>query len=72
MQSSASILFQNMRGEVFKTLSYSEIEVLDLVRQCHLLELPYSTNFTSKVLSNSAVSPIARSQKKWVIEVDRS
>ena len=28
-----------------RTLSYSDIEALDLIKQCHLLELPYSTNF---------------------------
>ena len=41
-----------LREEVFKTLSYSDVEALDLVKQCRLLELPYSTNFTSEVLSN--------------------
>ena len=37
-----------LREEVFKTLSYSDVEALDLIKQCRLLELPYSTNFTSK------------------------
>ena len=55
---------------MFKTLSYSDVEALDLVKQCHLLELPYSTNFTSEVLSNSAGS--LKGLKKRIIEVDRS
>ena len=59
-----------LREEVFKTLSYSDVEALDLVKQCRLLELPYSTNFTSEVLSNSAGS--LKGLKKRIIEVDRS
>ena len=31
-----------LREEVFKSLSYSDVEALDLVKQCRLLELPYS------------------------------
>ena len=46
---------RRMRNRLEK-LSYSDVEAPDLVRQCRLLELPYSTNFTSEVLSNSAVS----------------
>ena len=59
-----------LREEVFKSLSYSDVEALDLVKQCRLLELPYSTNFTSEVLSNSAGS--LKGLKKRIIEVDRS
>ena len=59
-----------LREEVFKTLSFSDVEALDLVQQCRLLELPYSTNFTSEVLSNSAAS--LKGLKKRIIEVDRS
>ena len=59
-----------LREEVFKTLSYSDVEALDLVKQCRLLELPYSTNFTSEVLSNSAAS--LKGLKKRIIEEDRS
>ena len=54
---------------MFKTLSYSDVEILDLVKQCRLLELPCSTNFTSEVFSNSAAS--LKCLKKR-IEVDRS
>ena len=54
---------------MFKTLSYSDVEALDLVKQCCLLELPYSMNFTSEVLSNSAAS--LKGLKKR-IKVDRS
>ena len=59
-----------LREEVFKTLSYSDVEALDLVKQCRLLELPYSTNFTSEVLSNSA--GFLKGLKKRIIEEDRS
>ena len=43
---------------------------MELVKQCHFLELQYSTNFTSasEVLLNSMIS--LRSLKKWFIEVD--
>ena len=59
-----------LREEVFKTLGYSDVEVLDLIKQCRLLELPYSTNFPSEVLSNSAAS--LKCLKKRIIEVGRS
>ena len=53
-----------LREEVFMTLSYSDVEALDLVK------LPYSTNFTSEVLSNSAAS--LKGLKKRIIKVDHS
>ena len=59
-----------LREEAFKSLSYSDVEALDLVKQCCLLELPYSTKFTSEVLSNSVTS--LRCLKKQIIEADRS
>ena len=49
---------------LFKTLTYSDVESMELVKQCHFLELQYSTNFTSasEVLLNFMIS--LRSLKK--------
>ena len=56
----------NVRGEVFRTLSYSDVEAIDLVKQCCLLVLSYSANFTSEVLSDSAISPkISEEVSHW-------
>ena len=49
------------------TLSF---ESMMLVKQCRYLELQYSTNFTSEVLSHSVDS--MRSLKKRVIQADQS
>ena len=67
---SGGTITDTLREEVFKTLSYSDVEALDLVKQCRLPELPYSTNFTSEVLSNSAAS--LKCLKKRIIEADCS
>ena len=56
--------------EVYKSLSFSDVESMMLVKQCRYLELQYSTNFTSEVLSHSVDS--MRSLKKRVIQADQS
>ena len=57
-------------SEVYKTLTYPDIESISLVKQCRLLELPYSSNFTSEILTNPTIC--MRSLKKRVIQIDRT
>ena len=45
-----------LSSEVYKTLSTLDVESISLVKQCHFLELPYTTNFTNEILCNSVDS----------------
>ena len=56
--------------EVFKTLTFPSIESTLLIKQCCLLEQPYSQKFTDEVLTNPDV--VMRFLKEQVIKADRS
>ena len=58
-----------LSSEVYKTLSCSDVESMVLVKQCRFLELQYSSNFTTAVLTNV---DSMRSLKKRVIKADRT
>ena len=44
------------------------LEINHLIEQCRLLELPYSPNFTSEILTNPIIC--MRSLKKRVVQID--
>ena len=57
--------------QVFRSLAASEVESIQLVRQCRFLESYYGTNFTSDILS-APMSFSAASLKKDIINLDYS
>ena len=56
--------------EVFKTLTFPSIESTLLVKQCRLLEEPFSQKFTDEVLTNPDIN--MRSLKERLIKADHS
>ena len=57
--------------QVFRSLAISNVESIQLIRQCRLLESYYGTNFTSDILTRPA-SFSSKSLKKHIIEFDYS
>ena len=55
---------------VYRTLSTFNVESISHVKQCHFLELLYTSNFIDEILSNLVYS--IKSPKKWVIEADHT
>ena len=56
--------------EVFKTLTFPSIESTLLIKQCRLLEQPYSQMLTDELLTNPDV--VMKFLKEQIIKDDRS
>ncbi len=64
-------LLQGDDSRVFRSLAASEVESIQLVRQCRFLESYYGSNLTSDILSNP-MSFSAATLKKDIIDQDYS
>ena len=60
----------SLGSQAFRSIAPNGIESMSIVRQCRFLELPYSSDLTSTVLSSNDLSPF--SIKKRVKELDHS
>ena len=56
---------------VFRSLAASEVESIQLVRQCRFLELQYGSNLTSDILTDP-MSFSTATLKKDILRLDRS
>ena len=60
----------SLGSQAFRSIAPNGIESMSIVRQCRFLELPYSSDLTSTVLSSNDLSPF--SIKKRVKELVQS
>ena len=46
----------DLQNQLFTCLAASDVESINLVKQCHFLEWPYGTNFTDNILNDNDLS----------------